>query len=271
MDIKTADRLIDLRKEHGYSQEDLASYLGISRQSVSKWERAEASPDTDNLISLAKLYKISLDNLLGNTPEANTKNPADVSPSVTQASVSSTENESDYFQTASFKDSDEKCKCSCDNKRNIPLTSEEKFRVEHDLHLKYKCYLRFILDGILTLSSVIVYICIGFIFDLWHPGWLVFFIPVVVNSIMDVIIYKDFRRFSFAVLITGIFLYFGFTTGLWYILWVVFLLIPFYHPFIAELLNMAIKGGRYDPDHSLRKRYGKFFKSEKKRCNNDEY
>lgn len=64
MTIEIANRLQKLRKEKGYSQEQLADLLGISRQAVSKWERAEASPDTDNLICLAKLYGISLDELL---------------------------------------------------------------------------------------------------------------------------------------------------------------------------------------------------------------
>lgn len=64
MNIKTANRLCELRKQHGYSQEDLANKLGVSRQAVSKWERSESSPDTDNLIELAKLYGISLDELL---------------------------------------------------------------------------------------------------------------------------------------------------------------------------------------------------------------
>lgn len=66
MNIETANRLVELRKQHGYSQETLAEQLGLSRQAVSKWERAEASPDTDNLIALAHLYQISLDELLGN-------------------------------------------------------------------------------------------------------------------------------------------------------------------------------------------------------------
>lgn len=65
MNIKTANRLVELRKKHGYSQEELAAALGLSRQSISKWERSEASPDTDNLIALAKLYNMSLDELLG--------------------------------------------------------------------------------------------------------------------------------------------------------------------------------------------------------------
>ena len=69
MNIETANRLYELRKKNGLSQEELADKLGISRQAVSKWERAEASPDTDNLILLAKLYGITLDELL-NTEDA---------------------------------------------------------------------------------------------------------------------------------------------------------------------------------------------------------
>lgn len=66
MNIKLADRLVSLRKDNKLSQEALAENLGLSRQSISKWERAEASPDTDNLIALAEAYGMSLDELLGN-------------------------------------------------------------------------------------------------------------------------------------------------------------------------------------------------------------
>lgn len=64
MNIEIANRLVNLRKANNLSQEALAEKLGISRQAVSKWERAEASPDTDNLILLARLYGVSLDELL---------------------------------------------------------------------------------------------------------------------------------------------------------------------------------------------------------------
>lgn len=64
MDMQMAERLVARRKAAGYSQEALAAELGVSRQAVSKWERGEASPDTDNLIALAGLYGVTLDELL---------------------------------------------------------------------------------------------------------------------------------------------------------------------------------------------------------------
>lgn len=64
MNIETANRLLQYRKKMNLSQEELAAKIGVSRQAVSKWERAEASPDTDNLILLADIYGVSLDELL---------------------------------------------------------------------------------------------------------------------------------------------------------------------------------------------------------------
>lgn len=64
MNVEIAQRLAERRKQAGLSQEALAEKLGVSRQAVSKWERSESSPDTDNLIALAQLYGVSLDDLL---------------------------------------------------------------------------------------------------------------------------------------------------------------------------------------------------------------
>ena len=69
MNIEIANRLVQLRKSNNLSQEDLAGKIGVSRQAVSKWERAEASPDTDNLILLSKIYGISLNEMLASADE----------------------------------------------------------------------------------------------------------------------------------------------------------------------------------------------------------
>ena len=64
MNVDMAKRLADRRRQAGLTQEALAEKLEVSRQAVSKWERSESSPDTDNLIALAQLYGVSLDELL---------------------------------------------------------------------------------------------------------------------------------------------------------------------------------------------------------------
>ncbi len=64
MNVDMAKRLADRRRQAGLTQEGLAEKLNVTRQAVSKWERSESSPDTDNLIALAALYDVSLDELL---------------------------------------------------------------------------------------------------------------------------------------------------------------------------------------------------------------
>ena len=69
MNVEIAQRLAELRRERGFSQEGLAEQLGLSRQAVSKWERAESAPDMGNLMALADLYEVTLDELLRVSPE----------------------------------------------------------------------------------------------------------------------------------------------------------------------------------------------------------
>ena len=58
--LTLGERIANLRKESGYSQEYIAEQLEVSRQAVSKWEKDMSSPDTGNLIKLAKLLNTSV-------------------------------------------------------------------------------------------------------------------------------------------------------------------------------------------------------------------
>ena len=59
-----ADKLIDLRKKNGWSQEDLADKLEVSRQSISKWESAQSVPDMNRILKLSEIFGVSTDYLL---------------------------------------------------------------------------------------------------------------------------------------------------------------------------------------------------------------
>lgn len=59
-----ADKMIALRKQNGWSQEEVAAKMGVSRQSVSKWESGMSIPDLDKIIKLSQLFSVSTDYLL---------------------------------------------------------------------------------------------------------------------------------------------------------------------------------------------------------------
>ena len=54
------------RKKNGYTQEQIAEKIGVSRQAVAKWERGEALPDIENVIALADVYEVTVDSLVRN-------------------------------------------------------------------------------------------------------------------------------------------------------------------------------------------------------------
>ena len=54
------------RKKNGYTQEQIAEKIGVSRQTVAKWERGEALPDIENVIALADVYEVTVDSLVRN-------------------------------------------------------------------------------------------------------------------------------------------------------------------------------------------------------------
>lgn len=59
-----ADKIINERKKNGWSQEELADMLGVSRQSVSKWESAQSIPDLQKILKMAEVFNVSTDYLL---------------------------------------------------------------------------------------------------------------------------------------------------------------------------------------------------------------
>lgn len=62
--MKLGDKIIALRKARGMSQEQLAQHLEVSRQSVSKWELNEATPDLNRVVAMSELFGVTTDYLL---------------------------------------------------------------------------------------------------------------------------------------------------------------------------------------------------------------
>lgn len=70
--MKMCDKLMALRKENGWSQEDFAEKLDVSRQAISRWENGTALPDSQNLLRISKLFGVTADYLLNDDYENRT-------------------------------------------------------------------------------------------------------------------------------------------------------------------------------------------------------
>lgn len=62
--MQTGEKLMELRRKQGWSQEELAERLGVSRQAVSKWESGQTLPDMDKVLLLSEIFSVSTDYLL---------------------------------------------------------------------------------------------------------------------------------------------------------------------------------------------------------------
>lgn len=200
MNIEIADRLVKLRKKHNLSQEELANKLGISRQAVSKWERAEASPDTDNLITLARLYNVSLDELLY-----------------------SVDDELDMVDKEN-KEKDSKITID-DNLISIKLDKDEKVYLKKRYNHGNNLWNKFPY----TILMVIGFFLLGFIWDLWEYSWLLFLTVPLYYSLGTAIKYRDMNKFAYPVLVTIVFLSLGIIWKQWGWAWIVYLTIPVYY------------------------------------------
>ena len=74
-----AEKITLLRRQRGWSQEDLAERMGVSRQSVSKWESAQSIPDINRILELSRIFEVSTDYLLKNEANLSTESAAPAS------------------------------------------------------------------------------------------------------------------------------------------------------------------------------------------------
>ncbi len=240
MNIEIANRLVNLRKNNNLSQEALASKLGISRQAVSKWERAEASPDTDNLILLARLYGVSLDDLLKTEDEI----PVSVSSNSNEGEENTSQDDSPEYVHVGLggvhvKDKDgsevhvgwdgihvdeKKRGDNVHIDKNGVYVNGEKYDKEWFTQHNHFPF---------ALLITVLYLFIGIFFSAWHPGWMLFLLIPLWHSFISAVKRKNAHIFSYPVVATIVFLFVGFFFGAWHPGWVVFLTIPLYYAFVS--------------------------------------
>ena len=175
------EKISALRKQRAMSQEDLALQLNVTRQAVSKWEQDENAPDMDKIVGLSNIFGVTTDYLLKDENLEGNKSKSDTE----------TIRVGGAFIGFDTYDGD------------IHVLRHKKSRSRNIL-----------ISNIYNIAAV-AYIIMGFVWGLWHPGWLIFVMAWVIQD------YKNFYRDIYNVALV-IFLVLGFLYGLWVYAWLAF-------------------------------------------------
>lgn len=184
MSVKQGEYLKELRVKHKLSQEKLGEKLGLSRQSVSKWEQGYATPDTDNLIKLSELYGVSVDTILkcGEAEEAADPSPAEAVKVTADTDEKKVKKKKHGWFFISFPFFDVIAYAVVGAVFGvkgwaygwlilliIPLFYTTVIAVQKKKPVIF-CY---------PVLVVLVYLLCGFLYSLWHPLWIIFLtIPI---------------------------------------------------------------------------------------------
>ena len=206
MNLEIAQRLQQLRQSHGYSQETLAEKLGLSRQAVSKWERAESSPDTDNLIELAKLYGVSLDELLFG-PKPNGEAPAAAEPA--QTATADPEPSTGEAPEAWVVEAE-------------PEELAEDYR-RRARRARFRSY-----AFPYPIFATLIFLIWGFLGG-WYISWTMFLTVPLYYTLIDAIRKRNPSHFAWPVFVTFVFCFTGMQWGIWHPMWMIFLTVPLYY------------------------------------------
>ena len=280
MTLETANRLYELRKKHNLSQEELAEKLGVSRQAVSKWERSEASPDTDNIIALAKIYGLTLDELIygekeetKETKETTKENKSSQSDNNVYIDINDGEdkvkigpegilveekdgstvkiNINGKMMEKVFKNIEDKVN-ECDDNDDDEDEDDELYETVYShekdtkngskVHIKVARPTKFWLEFPYTIICALAYLIFGF-YDIcggWGLSWIIFVTIPVYYSFVEAIYKRRFSEFAYPVFAACIYLYLGMYHGNWHPSWLIFVTVAIYYP-IANALDKCIR------------------------------
>lgn len=201
--MEIANRLAEIRRQQGLSQEELAARLGLSRQAVSKWERAESQPDMGNLIALADVYGMTIDEIVcRSTGGADGPDAVVVDEAVVEAPTVSGQDEPEPAAPGSFAYEPNAVEGSAayvaeaavadaaaDEAAYPPPAGNpvDPFDGTYDPYgdptqppfvevppAPAKKRPNPLMAFPYPVAVVVIYLVLGFAFGLWHPGWILF-------------------------------------------------------------------------------------------------
>ncbi len=271
MTIELANRLVEFRKKFGYSQEELGNQLNVSRQSISNWESGEVTPSIDYLKELAKIYGVSLDDLVNcdksvdevlnkdktkdtksNDNKGFTVNDGKSYVNISNDGIhildedgSSVDIDNSGIKVNDKSDSksnsfDYDCGVNIDNnlKAHVKYVSKKKKRE------KLANKVNSIVTGVIALLVFAAYLTLGFLVNgAWGVYWTLFILIPVPGLLLTAIIKRKFCQVPIPLMVTFTYLFMGMKFSMWHPWWLLFLIIPVYYSVFGPIDKAIFEHG----------------------------
>lgn len=251
--MNLASRLIELRKKFNYSQEELASLLNISRQSISKREKGESVPSIEYIKELARIYNISIDDLL------NENKPIEECYAVKDI-VEEKENDNEKVKEENRNEED--VVIDVNNRRRVNLKYNFKkglsiFEDNNAIYYSLKFDKNRKIESIVGIITAIffglllaAYVVLGLVFKEYgfKLYWPLLFLPYFIPSIIKCIYYRSFRYLELGAVSLAAYLFIGMYGTIfggfngWHPYWVILFIPTVYYTVFSnfdKLIRMA--------------------------------
>ncbi len=242
MDDKLSNRLVEFRNKKGWNQDELASKLDVSRQSISNWENGSSTPSIEFIKKLAALYEVSIDDLLDTDKpiedcykkENKCKNNH-VKINKDGIKVDDKDNSIDIEWD---KEWGAKIKDCVDSE----IIDQEIVIDDKDIKKKKKALYKSIegtINLVLLCISIITYLILGFLLkDGWKNYWVLIIFSFIPGEIFSSIANRKPSSFPIIFISLGIYLTLGTFLNLWHPYWIILFSIPLYYMILSSIKSI---------------------------------
>ena len=237
------NNLYELRKHHSLSQEEFAEKLLVSRQAVSKWERGEAYPDTENLIAISDMFSVTIDELLRGS--INGSEGGEYTESLEESDSNSGENgkPKSTVKKSVYINVGRGIRVHCNSKGDVEDDDDEidkdDFDDDDDEEDSTALSLWYALPYPIVIT--ISFLLIGFLGGGWAWAWTLFITIPIYYSLADSVMKKRLSEFgAYPMLMSFIYLLIGMVWHVWHPTWLLFCTIPVYYS-IADAVDKHLK------------------------------
>ncbi len=254
MDDKFAERLVLFRNRKGRNQDELASKLDVSRQSISNWENGTSIPSIEFVKKLAELYEISIDDLLNTSKPIEdcykkefkyNKNKDTININKDGLNIN---NEDGSINIEWDKEFGAKIKDCVESEIVDGEIIDDKSKKEKT-NSKKKFFYKSIegsINLICFIIALVAYIVLGFLLkDGWRNYWVLFIYSFIPGELFHSIAFKKGKSFPILFLSLSIYFTIGMFLNLWHPYWVILISIPVYYMIYGSIKSIIKNAKNY--------------------------